>query len=248
MSDDWDFYMLRVDDKPASIMVDLGIKNIAPISTHPNALYLRLFMNNPQENGLSSQAEFDRLCEVEDAIKDQLQSESLQHLYVGRNTNDGKRDFFFYTGQKDDLRQNLSKVTHKFEEYNFEMGGREDIEWDTYNNFLYPNPRQIQNIMNRRVCYQLEQEGDDLSKPREIDHRVYFKKKSNLQKYAQFIKNLNHKITHIGRERPFVGRHLIDFKRIDVPADVDAVVDDLFLKSVELDGVYDGWGCTVVTE
>ena len=34
MSDDWDFYSLRVDGEPASIFVDLGISEDAPIRSH----------------------------------------------------------------------------------------------------------------------------------------------------------------------------------------------------------------------
>lgn len=34
MTDDWDFYFCNVDDKPASIDVDLGAVDMLPIKTH----------------------------------------------------------------------------------------------------------------------------------------------------------------------------------------------------------------------
>ena len=33
MSDDWDFYFLQVESCPASIFVDLGVRNDAPIAS-----------------------------------------------------------------------------------------------------------------------------------------------------------------------------------------------------------------------
>jgi len=54
MSENWDFYGLQVDGQPASIFVDLGIVQSAPIPSHPAMGYLRLIMRQPREDGLSS--------------------------------------------------------------------------------------------------------------------------------------------------------------------------------------------------
>lgn len=62
MSNDWDFYSCRVDDKPASIFVDLGIGGDAPLSGQPYMTFVRLFMRAPRPDGLSSQAESATPC------------------------------------------------------------------------------------------------------------------------------------------------------------------------------------------
>lgn len=36
MSEEWDFYFCQVDDKPASIFVDLGIREQVPIAALPH--------------------------------------------------------------------------------------------------------------------------------------------------------------------------------------------------------------------
>jgi hypothetical protein len=61
MSNDWDFYSCRVDDKPASIFVDLGIRRDVPLSGRPYMAFVRLFMRAPRPDGLSSQEEFEDL-------------------------------------------------------------------------------------------------------------------------------------------------------------------------------------------
>lgn len=247
MSNDWDFYMLRVDDKPASIMVDLGIAKSAPIKTHPVMGYLRTYLKHSHpKHRLSTDEEFQKLCDIGDTVDAVVEDSNGQHIYVGRNTNDGTRDFFFYTDSLTQLEAALSVVIQKFSDYEFETGGRDDENWGVYQDFLHPKPLDYQRIQSRRVCETLQNEGDDLTQSREIDHRVYFKKKADLKTYSKFVSELNFKITGTGRRKPLVGEHYVDFKRSDIPSQIDDVVDELYLKSVELNGDYDGWGCTVV--
>jgi hypothetical protein len=89
MTDNWDFYFLRVDDKPASIFVDLGIAREAPIKALPFMAYVRLYMTNPRPDGLSSQEEFDALTSIEDAMK--KLGGAGGEAYVGRKTNSRQR-------------------------------------------------------------------------------------------------------------------------------------------------------------
>ena len=75
MSDEWDFFALRVDDAPASIFVDLGIAKEAPIRTFSRMAYLRVLMRNPRADGLSSQEEFNDLIAIEDAVVSKVTAE-----------------------------------------------------------------------------------------------------------------------------------------------------------------------------
>lgn len=245
MSDDWDFYRLRVDNRPASIMVDLGIRNSIPLTTHKFMGYLRTQMNNPRSDGLSSQDEFDKLCEIGDSVKNAVAENDQFNIYVGRNTSDGNRDFFFYTSDLEHLHLCLKKVVQAFPSYQFTLGGRKDAEWSTYQNFLYPSPSQEQQIMDRRVCNQLEANGDDLSIERKIDHRVYFSNKSKLKLYENYLIQNDFIEINIGKTKPLFGKSFIDFKHIGAPKEISDVVYVLFDKAQELGGDYDGWGCSV---
>lgn len=96
MSDEWDFYPLRVDDQPASIFVNLSLAKMAPISGKPHMSYISIRMRQPREDGLSSQEEFQALGDLEDLIVEAA-TENADPIYVGRDTTGGDRDFFFYT-------------------------------------------------------------------------------------------------------------------------------------------------------
>jgi hypothetical protein len=247
MSDNWDFYMTRVDDDPASIMVDLGIRETVPFITHKFMGYMRTKMKDPRPDGLSSQEEFETLCAIGDAVENALAAEDGAHIYVGRNTSGGHRDFYIYTSNLEQLHLCLGAVTRAFPQYDFILGGREDAEWSTYLDFLYPSPADKQRMMDRRVCEQLREQGDNLSIAREIDHRVYFSDKSKLKLYENYLRENDYVKIYIGKTKPILGERFIDFKHIGAPEAVSDVVYDLYTKAEELGGTYDGWGCSVIT-
>jgi regulator of RNase E activity RraB len=243
MSNDWDFYRAKVDHEPASIMVDLGIRCEVPKPTHPHMGYLRLYMRNPREDGLSSDDEFEDLCKVGDAIKAEI--ESTEHIYVGRNTSSGCRDYYFYTSNPKKLETDLVTMMSGFSDYEYETGHREDRQWESYLTFLYPDKNAMQRILNRRVCDALSQNGDDLQIARMIDHWSYFKDKKSMQNFQQFLEGAGFIVKEKGRVRLLSGDYFVNFERMDVPAEIDDTVREITCRIGELGGSYDGWGCSV---
>lgn len=247
MSDDWDFYFLRVDDKPASIFVDLGIALEAPIAALPYLAYLRLYMKAPRPDGLSSREEFDALIAIEDAIKAVLVG-TAGTRYVGRNTSDGVRDFYFYAARAEGWDSCARAVMTPFAAYEFESGCRSDPEWKTYFEFLYPSDRDRQRIENRRVCDALSERGDALTEKREIDHWAYFPDAAARSSFIEQAAELGFRlrVTH-EPEKPG-DRFGVQLYRIDVPAleAIDDVTLPLFELATALGGDYDGWETVLV--
>ncbi|MEQ9507356.1 MAG: DUF695 domain-containing protein [Hyphomonas sp.] len=242
MAADWDFYALLVNDDPASIFVDLGLNAAAPIQTLPNMAYLRLRMNAPRPDGLSSQEEYDTLIAIEDAATGAL-SDGTTCLYVGRNTSSGNRDFYFYVSDIAVFDSNASACMKAFPNYQFEAGGRFDPEWSTYWDFLYPSARDLQRMMNRRVCESLEGQGDDLSLLREIDHHCYLPTAALASELAQLAtaQGFTVKAIHEPWEKNLTFEvHLVQTAR---PQDIDEPVLLLFEACTNLGGDYGGWGC-----
>lgn len=200
-------------------------------------------MLKPREDGLSSQEEFDDLCKIADALEAGIGT--AEHIYVGRNTSSGCRDFYFYTRNPEKLEVDLATLMTAFSAYEYETGHREDQRWDTYLTFLYPNDNDMQRILNRRVCDLLSRDGDDLHVARVIDHRAYFKDKKLLQNYQKFLAEAGFVIKKQGRERPLFGDFFVDFERVDIPAEIDDIVIEISNKAIDLGGSYDGWGCLV---
>lgn len=149
MTDHWNFYFCRVDGKSASIFVNVGARENAPIVSLPNLSYVRLYMRHSQNDGLSSREEFKTLCIIEDRINQLISEYPDQIKLVGRNTSGGYRDFYFYSAEKFNIKSFATKVMIYFPNYKYESGTHPDPKWNTYFNFLYPSEEDWQFILNR---------------------------------------------------------------------------------------------------
>lgn len=244
MSDNWDFFPLRVDDQPASIFVDLGIRKQAPLKSHSTMAYLRVLMLKPREDGLSSQEEFDDLVSLEDKVTSKIVRDGTS-LFVGRNTSSGNRDFYFYTSDPTGFEVIAREAMRDFPAYNYETGAREDRDWRTYFDFLHPSERSMQLIMNRRVREQLGKNGDNLSNERKIDHLVLLPSLEAQSAFARDVTGEGFAVDSAPSEPNDEGQLSVEFSRTDRPAQIDDVVLSLFDKATDLGGIYDGWGCHI---
>ena len=64
----WKPYLCRVNHKPASILVNLDLRDTAPIPSKPWLLWTWVYFQSPRSDGLSSGSEAPALYEIEDAL------------------------------------------------------------------------------------------------------------------------------------------------------------------------------------
>jgi hypothetical protein len=247
-SDDWDFYYCRVDDKPASIYLDLAAIEEAPKASLPCMAYIRLSMREPRPDGLSSQAEFGTLCALEDHLVATLINDGVQ--YLGRCTTNACRDFVFYIAHAQAWPTHVAASMQAFPDYSYEVGTREDPEWSTYTGYLYPGERDLQIIQNRRVCQLLEERGDALQAPREIDHWLSFASPQALANYVQAVAPQGFAVRSQASEPDEAGRYSLQLWRTDVPgySAINEVALPLFDLARASEGVYEGWESVLITE
>lgn len=248
--EEWDFYFSNVNDILGSFYVDLGLAKVAPFNGKPNLVWVSVNMNNPREDGLSSNEEFEALLVLEDRLQESI-SGRHNSIYAGRLTTDGRRDFYFYMGDTTLYDKTISESMVAYPSYTFDFGIKEDRLWTSYFEFMYPNPRQFQSIQNRRVIDNLEKNGDTLTKARPVDHWIYFKTEEDRNTFLSKIENLNFKIISKD-EKTSVGDfpyklHISRVDNIDHDS-VDDYVLDLWEFANECNGDYDGWETTVEKE
>lgn len=244
MSDQWNFFQLLVEDKPASMMANLSIAARAPIAGHANFFYVRLYMLNPRDDGLSSSEEFDQLVAVEDRITAAVQGGSTA-IFVGRNTCDGTRDHYFYVADPVQVQTLLNGLAPSLLPYEIESGGYEDAAWSVYFDFIYPSPEDMQRILNRGVRDQLAEHGDDHMIVRQIDHFAYFGSESARDLYRDALVRNGFQIDNANQTPD--GKFALVFTRADRPNDLDEVTIELSQMAEERGGEYDGWGCNIAT-
>ncbi len=247
MSDEWNFYFCSIEDKLASIYVDLGIMDLTPIKEIPFMTYVRLKMNSPDDNGMSSQEEHEALNRIEQALEKTLVVD-LSH-YVGRCTTDSYRDFFFYVAQPKNWIQSVNNLMQTFPDYQYTLNIREEKDWSTYRSFLYPDRAALQSIDNRRICLLLEENGDRMNEAREIEHWAYFTDKHSRSEFVKEAIQLGFSLGSLD-ELNTTGQKQYSARicRDDIPsfASIDNVTLPLFYLAIENNGYYDGWGTAVI--
>jgi len=195
---------------------------------------------------LSSQEEFETLVAVEHALE-RLQSDGSSK-YVGRNTSDGCRDFYFYVRAPEQWVAAVDGLMQEFPDYEFERGVRSDPSWTTYFEFLRPSEEDRERIQNRRTCDALERKGEVFEKERPIEHWAYFPSPLSRQTFADAATKLGYTLVAL-IEPEFDGdTYGIRLSCVGVPS-IDRIDDftlPLFRTALEHGGTYDGWETQVV--
>jgi len=243
MSDDWDFYFCQIDDRPASLFVDLGLHCSAPIAELSDMAWLSLQLLHPGPDGLTGNEEFDRLNEIEDALA-ATDVGDTQLVYVGRSTSGGHRDFLFYTTNGLKAESRLSAAMVAYPEYGFEVGSRPDADWSVYLEFLYPSDRQRQMILNGRVLQTLEESGDQHQIEREVCHWIYFDSQDDRTRFAAEAANKGYKLTDMSDQDGKHGAQLTGVTAVDYST-INTIVLELFDLATKFSGEYDGWETSV---
>ena len=242
---DFDFYMTMIDDKPASIVVDLAAGSAAPVESHPVLLGIRIPMRQPRPDGLRDGAELDALADIEDRFTDALVAE-VDALYGGRVVHDGATTLYYYApaDARQRLDDDLPSITGDPGEYEPEWWVDDDPEWTLYDELLAPGPYDAQAIWNRRLLRVFEEKGDRMSEAREIDHFAYFPSREQADRAAASLLAAGFRCDDVAEPSDAGGAWGLQFHRLDALADgrPDEFVAEILDIILDEDGDYDGWG------
>src|SRR3569833_3005943 len=173
MSYDWDLYFAQIEQQPASILVDLGLREAVPDMRRERLYRVLVTLNDPSPEGMITDRGSVLMGYIEDDLADK--SGRIGAQFVGRVTTAGRREFYYYAPHNAPLAQAASAAMCRFPGYHFELGDQEDPNWSHYRDFLYPDPEAQQTIENRKVIMALQSNGDDLTQPRAIRHYINFR-------------------------------------------------------------------------
>lgn len=249
-TENWATYLSTIDDsKTGSILVDLGFKDIAPIAGKTERLIVEVSYSDSRENGLPSDTEFDKLAEIENSIEAELAKVSA--VFVGRLYCDRRMDIYFYLEPSANADSAVKQALTRFPSYDFRTRINSDKDWETYFDFLYPSPMQMQSIQNDLIIRNLLEHGDILEKERQVDHWIYFAQPHEREKYLSAIKGKGFRVESMEQveyktERPFK----LQISRNDkvTPEATDQYIIELWKIANECNGVYDGWETFIVRE
>ena len=242
---DFEFYMAAVEDRPASIVLDLAAAPHAPVATHPLLVEIRVPMLQPRPDGLRDAAELEPLGELEDQFVEALE-DKVDAIYAGRLVTDGTTSMYLYVPEAhraalDDLPALTGAPPGDYEP---EWAVVDDPEWRQYLDFLTPDDYARQSIWNRRLLQVFTEQGDALEVARPIDHMAFFPSRVRAEEAALALRNAGFTTDELVAPADEDRGWGLGFHRADhlIDGRPDEFVGEILDLILPLDGDYDGWG------
>lgn len=248
--EDWAIYLGQFgENRVGSIIVDLGLNQIAPVKSKNRLLKITFFINDFDEDGFPTKDESDKLNRIEDNLIEKI-VKSYKAIYAGRITVDGKLHSLFYAGNTAGIDDTISAFIAQNPDYRLEYDLTNEDNWNTYFQRLFPSPIEMQGIQNDLVIRNLESYGDNLEKEREVDHWIYFASKTDRENFLESITEEGFKVIDKSEissdENPFA-LHLSRIDKVDYES-VNEYTIFLWEKAQKFNGHYDGWETFVVKD
>jgi len=244
----WNFYLCNVNDKQASIYLNLALREEAPIDSMPWLLWVWVDLKTPRSDGLSRSEEAPVFYQIEDALTATI-SASCRAVLAGRITTDGRREFYFYGEENDGFSSAVHQALSAFEGYRFDLGSQYEADWNQYLNVLYPNPEELQRIGNRDVLDVMKREGDSPVIPREVMHWIYFKASDCRSSFRSEVEALGYRIDSENEVQTATPYSIAVSRTQSIEQDrIDETVLELFRLAERFSGEYDGWESPVMKQ
>ncbi len=176
---------------------------------------------------------------------------ALEHkdraVYVGSRLYDGWAEFYFYAMDSKQLDVITSNILTP-SSYVYESNVVRDTKWNFYEKELYPTELEFCHIESDKIIFMLEEEEDDLSVVRDVEHYLSFETPSQKDR---FLDNLNIEGVkfkdEISSDEFDNGIALLKVHAA-TQNEVSQVVNELFSKAKEYGGYYEGWSTTLASK
>jgi len=246
----WDAYMAQYEKGAGSTTLNMDLIKTAPVKNLPFALITGVNYKKCKEDGFPIKEEFENLYKISDDANEAISSITKSEL-VGTFTSQCERLDYIYVSDTLNIRSKLIRLyKEKYASYKYHLTIEPDKEWKTYLTFLYPNEEIQEYMSNQKVVMQLMTAGDNLTKPRPIEHWLYFKNKTGRDAFIKFAetKGLKTVGTDYVKDSEFAYQlHLSQTSSVDLGV-LSSLTLQMRKKAKELYGEYDGWESVVVKE
>ncbi|HUC82635.1 MAG TPA: DUF695 domain-containing protein [Flavisolibacter sp.] len=246
-NDHWEAYLAQYDDGVGSTTVNMTLRTKPAFQAHRFLLIAGVGFTNCKE-GFPLDSEFGKLHAISDSVFTQVKKLSGNAIHAGSFTQNCERLEYIYVKDTAGLRSQLTTLYQKrFPRYKPVIKIREDKAWEAYHKFLYPNEETMDYISNSKVVLKLQAAGDKLTKPRTIDHWLYFKTDNDRNLFIVYAQQNQFTVAGKGKVD---GLHAFSLHLTKTgTAELDAISHttlQLKREAEKHNGLYDGWESVVV--
>lgn len=237
---DWENYIVSLNGKPVSINVDLGLKPQVPVPDLPFVIIARVKLKSINQWGMPDQEEINELDKVEEKMVENL-NRYQGALYVGRFTQRGIREYYFYSNDTSRYQSSIGDVFREFNTYQWLAQAKKDLEWQNYLTVLFPSALDILLIESRRKSDENAKKNSKQS-PVSVLHFFEFQKEADCKTFLQSPVCAQFKVNQMLKNTPASSISLLLSSNVVVDRKwVEKTIPVLFSESKKHSGLYKGW-------
>lgn len=229
----------RIEDNSSTFYeVDMDAGEFKEGNAWLFSVFLKFDSSNETVDG------FEEFLETKESLIIALESEGRVH-YVGSRFVDGWNEFYFYSSDSKEL-NSMSTAILKESGYVYESNVVRDSKWKLYETQLFPTELEQHNIQTAKIIFLLEEEGDDLTVPRSVEHYVSFEMPTQKNRFINTLAldgfTLKDELDSEDFEHgvALVKEHAVTYE------EATKVIAELFEFVKKEGGYYEGWSTTLV--
>ena len=230
------------NEEDSVVHLEVEMNAFAYSSDNPWLLSVFIKFDDADESSES----FEEFLETKEALIIALEHEE-RTKYVGMRIVDGWSELYFYANDSKELENIVTKILSS-SPYVYESSIVRDTKWDFHYKNLKPTELELCHIESQKIIFMLEEEDDDLSVVRPVEHYVSFELPTQKNRFLNTldIEGFSFK-DEISSEEFENGVALIkehDLQRVTVEKEVSA----LFEAIKKSQGYYEGWSTLLASE
>lgn len=189
---------------------------------------------------------YEEYLETKESLIIALEHQERAH-YLGCRVIDGWSEFYFCARDSKELDLIVKNILHP-SGYVYESNVVRDTKWGFYETQLFPNELEIAHIQSAKIIFLLEEEGEDLSIEREVEHYAVFDTPTQKNKFINTVLDLGYTLKdEISSEEYEHGVAMVKTHAVTEDI-VKKVVEEIFAEVKKVQGYYEGWSTVLVSE
>ncbi len=236
-----DFFK-RVEDDGSEIYIECDISAYG-YSERYSWLFSVFIKFDADKN---SKDNFEEFLETKEALIIAIEHEGSAK-YVGSRIVDGWNELYFYAEDSKALNAIVSKMLSS-SGYIYESSVVKDTKWDFHYKHLVPSAIESAHIQSEKIIFLLEEEGDDLTKSRIVEHYVSFATPTQKERFLETLSLEGFTFKDEISSEDFENGVALVKEHAVTENEVKSVVEELFEAIKTEQGYYEGWSTTLVVE
>jgi len=165
--------------------------------------------------------------------------------YLGSRLIDGWSEFYFCTSSSKELDSTVNAI-FKDSGLVFESNVVKDAKWNFYETQLFPSELEFAHIQSAKIIFLLQEEGDDLSVERDVEHYLSFDTPTQKERFLDNLDTEGFSFKDEISSDEFENGVALVKKHAVTEDVVKKVVNELFNAVKKQSGYYEGWSTTLV--